>query len=103
MYTPYFITYIVVGLALGLGAFAWALKSGQFKDQERARFLPLALAKAEAKAEAKADAGANNRADIDGPATPSTFGRLETYALLGMACIGLLISAFTLIYSLLAA
>jgi cbb3-type cytochrome oxidase maturation protein len=99
MYTPYFITYIVVGLALGLGAFAWALKSGQFKDQERARFLPLALAKAEA----KADAGANNRADIDGPATPSTFGRLETYALLGMACIGLLISAFTLIYSLLAA
>lgn len=89
MYTPYFITYIVVGLALGLGAFTWALKSGQFKDQERARFLPLVRA--------KTDAGTDN------PGAASAFGRLETYALLGMACIGLLISAFTLIYSLITA
>ena len=88
MYTPYFITYIVVGLALGLAAFAWALKSGQFKDQERARFLPLTLADTEAEA------------DANGWASASKFGRLETYALLCVACIGLLISAFTLIYSL---
>jgi cbb3-type cytochrome oxidase maturation protein len=86
MYTPYFITYIVVGLALGLGAFAWALKSGQFKDQKRARFLPLVPA--------ETDAGSDN------PGAAATFGRFETYALLGIACIGLLISAFTLIYSL---
>lgn len=87
MYTPYFITYIVVGLVIGLAAFGWALKSGQFRDQERARFLPLASA--------DADTGSG------GSVSSSRFGRLETYALLGIACIGLLISAFTLIYSLL--
>jgi cbb3-type cytochrome oxidase maturation protein len=90
MYTPYFITYLVVGLALGLGAFAWALKSGQFKDQKRARFLPLVPAETDA----ETDAGSDN------PGAAATFGRFETYALLGIACIGLLISAFTLIYSL---
>lgn len=88
MYTPYFITYIAVGLVIGLATFGWALKSGQFRDQERARFLPLARAEADTKAA------------IHGPTATSKFGRLETYALLGMACIGLLISAFTLIYSL---
>jgi cbb3-type cytochrome oxidase maturation protein len=81
MYYPYFISYIVVGLLLGLAAFGWALRSGQFKDQQRARFLPLMKA--------------------EGPVSASKFGRLETYALLGMACVGLLISAFTLVYSLL--
>ena len=83
MYTPYFITYIVVGLLIGLTAFAWGLSSGQFKDQQRARFLPLVKS--------------------DSPSAASRFGRLETYALLGMACCGLLLSAFTLIYSLLSA
>jgi len=83
MYTPYFITYIVVGLVIGLATFTWALRNGQFKDQQRARFLPLVK--------------------TDGPSTASRFGRLETYALLGMACFGLLLSAFTLIYSLLSA
>lgn len=83
MYTPYFITYIVVGLVIGLTAFGWALKNGQFKDQQRARFLPLMK--------------------VDGPSATSRFGRLETYILLGLACLGLLLSAFTLIYSLLSA
>ena len=85
MYTAYFITYILVGLVIGLAAFGWALKSGQFRDQERARFLPLV------------------KNDVSAPATVSRFGRLETYALLGLACLGLGLSAFTLIYSLLAA
>ena len=83
MYTPYFIAYIVAGLAIGLMAFAWALKNGQFRDQQRARFLPLSR--------------------TDTPAATSRFGRLETYALMAMACFGLLLSAFTLIYSLLTA
>ena len=85
MYTPYFITYIVVGLVIGLGAFGWALKTGQFRDQKRARFLPLV------------------KSDASAPAAASRFGRLETYVLLGLACLGLCLSAFTLIYSLLAA
>ncbi|MBW2572007.1 MAG: cbb3-type cytochrome oxidase assembly protein CcoS [Deltaproteobacteria bacterium] len=41
MYFPYFITYIALGFAISLAVFFWALKNGQFKDQKRARFLPL--------------------------------------------------------------
>jgi cbb3-type cytochrome oxidase maturation protein len=83
VYTTYFIIYLVVGLIIGLTAFGWALKNGQFKDQERARFLPLMKA--------------------EGPAATSRFGRLETYVLMGIAFLGLLLSAFTLIYSLVSA
>ncbi len=32
---------IVVSLWASLGGFLWAHRSGQFKDQDRARFLPL--------------------------------------------------------------
>jgi cbb3-type cytochrome oxidase maturation protein len=32
---------IVISVSTALGAFIWALRSGQFSDQERARFLPL--------------------------------------------------------------
>lgn len=41
MYYPYFITYIIIGLVLSLMVFYWAFKTGQFSDQQRARFLPL--------------------------------------------------------------
>jgi cbb3-type cytochrome oxidase maturation protein len=33
---------IAAGLLISLGVFFWALRSGQFSDQERARYLPLA-------------------------------------------------------------
>ena len=32
---------IAAGLGISLGVFFWALRSGQFSDQERARYLPL--------------------------------------------------------------
>ena len=41
MYYPYFITYIAAGFAISLLGILWAYKNGQFKDQQRARFLPL--------------------------------------------------------------
>ena len=41
MYFPYFISYIALGFLITIPVFLWALKSGQFKDQQRARFLPL--------------------------------------------------------------
>ena len=41
MYYPYFISYMLAGLAIGMLVLVWALKNGQFRDQERARFLPL--------------------------------------------------------------
>jgi len=41
MYCLRFIIYLASGLFFGLLVFLWALKNGQFKDQQRARFLPL--------------------------------------------------------------
>jgi len=35
------IVLIIVGLGASLGVFFWALRTGQFSDQERARYLPL--------------------------------------------------------------
>ena len=37
----FFIIYIITGFIISLGIFFWALKNGQFRDQQRARFLPL--------------------------------------------------------------
>lgn len=37
----YFILYIVAGFIITLCLLFWALKNGQFRDQQRARFLPL--------------------------------------------------------------
>jgi cbb3-type cytochrome oxidase maturation protein len=41
MYYPYFISYMLAGLVIALLVFAWAMKNHQFRDQQRARFLPL--------------------------------------------------------------
>ena len=82
MYYPYFITYLVVGFTAALVVFFWALKTGQFKDQERARFLPL---ENEPKPHKK---------------TISRFNRYEAYALLLLAFCGLLASGAVLVFSL---
>ncbi len=36
-----FIIFIFSGLVFGILTFLWALKSGQFKEQERARYLAI--------------------------------------------------------------
>lgn len=41
MYLPLWIILVVFSLWFTLMAFFWGLQSGQFSDQERARFLPL--------------------------------------------------------------
>jgi cbb3-type cytochrome oxidase maturation protein len=41
MYYPFFIAYILTGLIIGVTVFVWALKTGQFSDQQRARFLAM--------------------------------------------------------------
>ncbi len=41
MYIGGWLTLVVLSLSVSLAAFLWGLKSGQFSDQERARFLPL--------------------------------------------------------------
>jgi cbb3-type cytochrome oxidase maturation protein len=85
VYFPYFIAYIGIGLAIAGTAFFWALRNGQFLDQERARFLPL-----------EKEGGA-------GHARTSRRRRWEIYLLFFLACAGLLSSGAVLLVSLMAA
>lgn len=83
MYFPFFITYILIGFGLSALVFFWALKNGQFSDQKRAAFLPLLH-------------DTENR-----PARIRRIHRLEGIALMAFACLGLLVSASVLVFSLL--
>jgi cbb3-type cytochrome oxidase maturation protein len=85
MYFPYFISYIVLGFLITIPVFLWALKSGQFKDQQRARFLPL-------------------EDDDHAPAVRlSRVRRLEIGALLFLVISGLAASASVVIFALMSA
>ncbi len=85
MYFPFFITYILIGLGISGLVFYWALKNKQFSDQKRAAFLPL-------------------QDDTESqPVRGRGIHRFEALALLAMACLGLLISASVLAFSLLKA
>ena len=83
MYYPYFVIYITVGLAVSLGVFFWALKHGQFTEQQRARFLALG----------NEEEGAVRRV------TP--FNRYEGVVLFLLALAGLSITAAVLIHAIL--
>ena len=83
MYYPYYLAYMLSGFVISLIVLLWALKNGQFKDQQRARFLPL-----EEGLEAE-------------PVKVSKIGKIEAYALIVLASLGLFGSAATLIFSLL--
>jgi cbb3-type cytochrome oxidase maturation protein len=83
MYFPYFIAYMLIGLVIALPVFFWALASGQFHDQQRARFLPL-----------------HGSTEPAPPAPPARFGRLEAYLLFALAAIGLTASAAVLVFAL---
>lgn len=82
MYFPYFIAYIAIGLLISLPVFGWALRSGQFQDQQRARFIPLR------------DIGEKSEARA------SKFGRFEAIGLFCLATAGLTASAAVLIFAL---
>ena len=82
MYYPYFITYMALGLGITLLVFAWALNSGQFQDQQRARYLPL------------------HEAPDPPPGRPPRFIRLQVAALFVMAVLGLAASAAIIVFAL---
>ncbi|MGD9034433.1 MAG: hypothetical protein PVH02_17315 [Desulfobacteraceae bacterium] len=82
MYYPYFITYMLVGLVISFFVFLWALNNGQFKDQKRARFLPL-------RGEEKMR-----------PRNVSRVSRIELYALVLLATTGLMACAAVLVFAL---
>jgi len=83
MYYPYFLAYMVSGFVISLVVLSWALRNGQFQDQKRARFLPL-------------EEGLETE-----PAKVSRIGKIEAYALIVLASLGLFGTAATLIFSLL--
>ncbi|MFK5951807.1 MAG: cbb3-type cytochrome oxidase assembly protein CcoS [Desulfobacterium sp.] len=57
MYYPFFLAYILTGLFIGVAVFVWALKTGQFSDQQRARFLAMEEMAPQAAAASSAKAG----------------------------------------------
>jgi len=75
---------MVIGLALGVAVFAWAVATGQFKDQQRARFLALE----------------NEATSQD--LKSGRIGRVEVYTLGFLAIAGLGASAAVLIFALMA-
>jgi cbb3-type cytochrome oxidase maturation protein len=76
-----FIIFIFSGLFFGIIVFLWALKSGQFKEQDRARYLAIE----------------DDRHDSEDRVSRS--GQLQSYALLGLLLVGILISASVVIYA----
>lgn len=82
MYFPYYIAYMTVGFAITLVVFFWALNRGQFRDQNRARFIPL-------------EADGNAR-----PVKASRFARIETISLFVLVGIGLAALAAVVIFAL---
>jgi nitrogen fixation-related uncharacterized protein len=82
MYYPYFLTYMALGVGITLIVFTWALNNGQFKEQQRARYLPL------------------HEAPDPPPAKPSRFIRLQIFVLFAMAALGLAASAAVIIFAL---
>jgi cbb3-type cytochrome oxidase maturation protein len=82
MYYPYFLTYIALGFGITLIVFVWALNNGQFKDQQRARYLAL-----------------HEAPDPPAPG-PSRFIRLQMIVLFTMAAVGLAASAAVIIFAL---
>jgi cbb3-type cytochrome oxidase maturation protein len=83
MYFPYFMAYMSFGFLISLLVFVWALRNGQFNDQQRARYLPL---------DEETELGA-----VEAPGVK----RVEAYSLMALACCGLLASAAVLVFSLL--
>lgn len=82
MYYPYFIVYMAAGFIISLVVFFWALNNGQFKDQQRARFIPL-----ESHLSSK-------------PLKPSRFFRIEIYVLFTLVCLVLASSMAVVIFAL---
>ena len=82
MYYPYFIVYMVCGFVVALFIFFWALDNGQFQEQQRARFLPL------------------EGEVLSAPGKVPRRYRIESYALFGLACLGLMASVATVVFAL---
>ncbi len=79
MYYTLYIIYIILSTVIGVWGFCWALKNGQFKDQQRARFLPL-------------------REEQSLPGEEVTHHRYQAYGLLGLIIFWLLTTGLFALY-----
>jgi cbb3-type cytochrome oxidase maturation protein len=85
MYFPYYIAYMAAGFVISILVFIWALNSGQFKDQQRARFIPL-------------------ENDLNtAPVKASRFARIQTIALFSLVGICLSCSIAVITFALMKA
>lgn len=82
MYFPYFAVYMTFGLVISLLVFLWAFKSGQFREQQRARYLPL---EAEMPSE---------------PVSVTRFHRIQAFLLFGLVSSILLASVVFVVFVL---
>jgi cbb3-type cytochrome oxidase maturation protein len=81
MYYFVFIIFIFSGLFFGIVVFLWALKSGQFKEQQRARYLPL-------------------EDEQEAPLIEvSRSSKLQSYVLFGILILGLVVVASVVVYA----
>ena len=69
---------MLAGFVISLVTFLWALNAGQFKEQKRARFLPLE--------------GEIETAPVKAP----RYYRIKVFALFALACSGLLATAWVI-------
>jgi len=83
MYYSFFILYLIIGFSISLGFLFWAIKNGQFKDQQRAKFLPLL--------------------DVEDASPPtasvSRTSRYQIYLLYGLMAFVMMMSVSVLIYA----
>ena len=77
----FFILFLVSGIIFGIIVFVWALKNGQFKDQQRARYLAL-----------------DDEEDFPEGRTSGS-GRFQAVAVLGLLIFGLMAIATVMVYA----
>jgi len=85
MYYPYFIAYMGAGFVISIVVFIWALNNGQFRDQQRARYIPL-------------ESDLNTK-----PVKASRFARIQTVALFSLVGICLACSVAVITFALIKA
>lgn len=85
VYFPYFIAYMVIGFVISLLVLFWSLNTGQFREQQRARFIPL-------------EPGQHGV-----PAKVSRVARIEAIVLFTFVCLALAASAAFVTFALIKA
>jgi cbb3-type cytochrome oxidase maturation protein len=82
MYLSAWVLLVVISIGISLGAFFWGVRTGQFSDPERARYLPL------------------NNEFLPPPVKDPSKRTIEVYALILIGFMGVAVLLGTLVLSL---